>query len=206
MTTLAESTSNVLVPPLRFRALQPNLYRGSYPRPINYRYLKRLQLKYIISLTPDPITPETDNDLYEFAKANNITLIHIECGKEGGKKKKRGVPLGYKSVVKALEMMIDTDYAPMYLHCLNGGQVTSLIVACLRKLSFWSSVSIYNEFLTFTSSINLHDRTFIENFIGEINIPKNQASWMWTGLSKDVIGNHPTLKFISSHDKYENLT
>lgn len=205
---LMMSTRSVepLVPPLRFSALQPHLYRGSYPRQINYRFLKRLRLKYIVSLTPEPITPETDGALYEFAKQNNIQLVHIECGKEGGKRKKRGVPIGYSAVVKALELMINVDYSPLYVHCLNGGQVSSLTIACLRKLSFWSSVSIFNEFLVYTNSINLHDRAFIENFIAEINVPKNKVQWIWTGLSKDIIGSHPTLKFINTNDrKYSNV-
>lgn len=85
-----------LVPPLRFSALQPGLFRGSYPRAINFRFLKRLQLKTIVSLTPDPITPETDEALYQFAQEEGITLIHIECSKEGGgKRKKRDVPIDY---------------------------------------------------------------------------------------------------------------
>lgn len=196
-----------LVPPLRFSALQPNLYRGSYPREINYRFLKRLRLKYIVSLTPDPITPENDKLLCEFAQENNIQLVHIESGKEGGKRKKRGVPIGYSAVVKALELMINVDYSPLYVHCLNGGQVSSLTIACLRKLSFWSSVSIFNEFLANTNSINLHDRAFIENFIAEIEVPENKVQWIWTGLSKDIIGSHPTLKFITTNDrKYSNVT
>ncbi|CCH45133.1 putative tyrosine-protein phosphatase [Wickerhamomyces ciferrii] len=190
-----------LVPPLRFAALQPRLYRGSYPRQINYRFLKRLGLKYIVSLTPDPITPENDKEFYEFAQENNIQLVHIECGKEGGKRKKRGVPIGYSAVVKALELMINVDYSPLYVHCLNGGQVSSLAIACLRKLSFWSSVTIFNEFLVYTNSINLHDRTFIENFIAEINVPEHKVNWIWTGLSKDIIGSHPTLKFVNTNDK-----
>ncbi|KAH3687012.1 hypothetical protein WICPIJ_002006 [Wickerhamomyces pijperi] len=191
-----------LVPPLRFSALQPNLYRGSYPRPVNYRYLKRLRLKYILSLTPEPITLETDAELFQFCQKNNIRLIHIECGKEGsGKKKKRGVPIEYNTVIKTLELMINMDFSPMYIHCLNGGQVSSLVIACLRKLSFWSSVSIFNEFLVYSNSINIHDRSFIENFIAEITVPLNKAPWIWRGLSKDVVGNHPTLKFVDINDR-----
>ncbi|KAH3663434.1 hypothetical protein WICMUC_005960 [Wickerhamomyces mucosus] len=196
-----------LVPPLRFATLQPNLYRGSYPRSINYRFLKRLNLKFIVSLTPEPITSETDPSLYKFAQEQNIKLIHIECGQEGsGKRKKRGVPIEYSTVVKVLELMIDLDYSPSYVHCLNGGQVSSLVIACLRKLSFWSSVSIFNEFLIYTNSINVKDRTFIEEFIAEINVPKNKVPWIWKGLSKDVVGNHPTLKFIDINDRrYRDL-
>lgn len=149
---------------------------------------------------------ETDPNLFQFCQKNGISLLHIECGKEGsGKKKKRGVPIEYNAVIKTLELMINIDYVPLYIHCLNGGQVSSLIVACLRKLSFWSSVSIFNEFLVYTNSINIHDKAFIENFVAEINVPQNKVPWIWKGLSKDVVGNHPTLKFIDINDRrYRN--
>lgn len=202
-----DTHSNLLVPPLRFSQIQPNLYRGSYPRPINFRFLKRLELNTIVSLTPEPITAQSDPELYQFVLDNDIELIHIECAPEGGgKRKKREVPIDYSVVVKALELMIDTNHSPLYIHCLNGSQISSLVIACLRKLSFWSSVSIFNEYLVYTNSINLHDRTFVENFRAEINVPKDKVPWIWSGLSKDVVGNHPTLTFLNTNDrKYSDV-
>jgi tyrosine-protein phosphatase OCA6 len=158
-------------------------------------------------LTPEPITEETDPLFSKFVRQNGIEVIHIECAKEGGgKRKKREVPIDYSIVVRALELMIDLDHSPLYIHCLNGGQVSSLVVACFRKLSFWSSVSIFSEFLVYTNSINLHDRTFVENFRAEITVPKNKVTWIWRGLSKDIVGNHPTLTFVHTHDrKYSDV-
>lgn len=203
----ADPQAELLVPPLRFTQLQPTLYRGAYPREINFRFLKRLQLKTIVALTPDPITEETDPHYCKFIKDNNITVVHIECAPEGGgKRKKREAPMDYAVVVRALELMIDLDTAPLYIHCLNGGQVSSLVIACLRKLSFWSSVSIFSEFLVYTNTINLHDRTFVENFRAEINVPTNTVPWIWSGLSKDVVGSHPTLTFVHKHErKYSDV-
>ncbi|KAK6454776.1 tyrosine phosphatase family-domain-containing protein [Scheffersomyces xylosifermentans] len=181
-------------PPLRFNTVQKNLYRGAYPREVNLTFLKTLQLKTIISLTPNPITHESDPILYEFAQENNITLIHVECA-QSGKGKKRGVPMGYSNVLNALNFMIHNEYTPVYVHCLNGGQVTSLLIACLRKLQFWSSISIFNEFINFTTNITVNDRSFVEGFKGEINInTEDKADWLWVGMSKGVIGNHPRIR------------
>lgn len=187
-------SADPLVPPLRFNIVQPHLYRGGYPRKANFPFLDTLNLTTIISLTPDPITQETDPQLYEFAKEKNITLIHIECA-QSGKGKKRGVPMGYTTVLEALKFMIHKQFAPVYLHCLNGGQVTSLVIACLRKLQFWSSIAIFNEFINFTTNITVNDRTFVDGFRGEISIlPNDKADWLWVGLSKGVVGNHPKIR------------
>lgn len=183
-----------LVPPLRFNTVQPSLYRGGYPRHINFPFLDSLKLKTIISLTPEPITAETDFNLYEFARQRNIQLVHLECA-QSGKGKKRGVPMGYTTVLDALDYMVYKEYGPIYLHCLNGGQVTSLVIACLRKFQFWSSIAIFNEFINFTTNITLNDRSFVDGFKGEIDIqPTGKVDWLWVGLSKNVAGKHQSIK------------
>lgn len=185
-----------LVPPLKFNTVQPNLFRGAYPREINFPFLQTLQLKTIVSLTPDSINSESDPKLYEFAKSNNIKLIHLECA-QSGKGKKRGVPTGYSAILDALNILINKDLAPLYIHCLNGGQVTSLVIACLRKLQFWSSITIFNEFINFTANITVNDRSFVEGFKGEISIsPNKKVNWLWVGMSKGVVGNHPKIRVI----------
>lgn len=187
-----------LVPPLKFNTVQPNLYRGAYPREINFPFLQTLQLKTIISLTPDPITFETDPKLFQFIKTNNIQVHHLESA-QSGKGKKRGVPIGYSTILEALNFMIHVELAPVYIHCLNGCQVTSLVVACLRKLQFWTSITIFNEFINFTTNITVNDRNFVEGFKGDISVnPETKADWLWVGLSKGVVENHPKIRVTES--------
>lgn len=182
------------VPPLRFNTVQPHLHRGGYPRQINFPFLLSLNLKTIISLTPEPINRETDKALFEFAEQRNIKLIHLECARSG-KGKKRGVPMGYTTVLEALDYMIHQENAPIYVHCLNGGQVTSLLIACLRKLQFWSSIAIFNEFINFTTSITLNDRSFVYGFRGEIGVRSDsKCEWLWEGLSKGIVKSHPNIR------------
>lgn len=189
-----------LVPPLRFNTVQKNLYRGAYPREINFMFLKTLKLKTIISLTPHPINSENDPKLYHFAIKNNINLIHIDCA-QSGKGKKRGVPLGYTTIVEVMKYVIHNEYTPVYIHCLNGGQVTSLVIACLRKLQFWSSISIFNEFINFTTNITVNDRNFVEGFKGEINVePNDKADWLWAGMSKGIVSSHPRIRITQENE------
>lgn len=186
--------TDYLVPPLRFSTVEPHLYRGSYPRKTNFAFIKLLQIKTIVSLTPNPITAETDPLLYKFAHDNGIELVHLECAPLG-KGKKRGVPLDYSTIFAALTYIIHTKYSPVYVHCINGGQVTSLLVACLRKLQFWSSITIFNEFINFAASITVQDRKFVDGFSGEINVDEtDKVAWLWLGMSKGVVERHPQVK------------
>lgn len=186
---------NVLVPPLRFGCIQENLYRGGYPRKVNFPFLESLNLKTIISLTPEPIDSTTDVNLDAFAKEHSIRLVHIECA-QSGKGKKRGVPMGYTAVLTALDLVIHNKHAPVYIHCLNGGQVTSLIVACLRKVQFWSSIAIFNEFINYTTSITINDRSFVDGFEGEIEVDEDdRVCWLWQGLGRGIASSHPSIKF-----------
>lgn len=185
---------NPITPPLKFSMIERNLYRGAYPREVNFPFLETLHLKTIVSLTPKPITEESDPRLYNFAKENNIRLVHLEC-ECLGKGKKRGVPVKYRTVLETLNYMIYSKHLPVFIHCLNGGQVISLVVACLRKLQFWSSITIFNEFINFTSNITINDRNFVEGFKGEININfDDKSDWLWVGMNKKVIGNHPKIR------------
>jgi len=189
---------NDFVPPLRFNTVEPNLYRGAYPREVSFPFLRTLQLRTIISLTPNPITQESDSKLYNFAKSNGIALVHLECA-QAGKGKKRGVPMDYPTLVMALNYMVHNVNSPVYIHCYNGGQVTSLVVACLRKLQLWNSISIFNEFINFTTNITVNDRNFVEGFNGEVDInPRDKPDWLWMGISKEQIEDLPRIKVNST--------
>lgn len=137
-----------------------------------------------------------DEWLIKFAKEQSINLVHIPSAPPSNKsKKKRGVPLEYEVVRQACQYMIDQDFAPMYVHCMNGSQVTCLLVACLRKLSFWSMAAISDEFLRYCD-MEPADANFVEGFSAEIEVPQHTVPWIWQGLSKTgVVKHHPTLKF-----------
>ncbi|KAI8979201.1 protein-tyrosine phosphatase, partial [Mycotypha africana] len=127
-----------LIPPFRFTLVEENLYRGGYPKPRNERFLKRLRLKTILSLIPDKLTPE----IQEFCEENNINIFHLTVDKM----KEDNIPLTYNKTLLALQIMIDPNNLPLYVHCLDGADVTGLVVACLRKLQMWGVSSAMEEF------------------------------------------------------------
>ncbi|KAK9388115.1 tyrosine phosphatase family-domain-containing protein [Lipomyces mesembrius] len=176
----------LLVTPLRYGTVQPKLYRGLYPRKINLPFLRRLKLKTILSLTPEPL----EDEIQKFCNDEGIKMTHLKTSKSG----KKGLPITYKEVTQAIEIIISQQHAPLYVHCLNGSQATSLVIACLRKLSFWRTSSIFSEFMYY-SEVSAADHKFVEEYKAEIQLPQDTVPWIWMGLSrKGIVENHPTVK------------
>lgn len=69
-----------LIPPMRFNHVSTGITRGAYPTLRNFRFLSRLQLKTIISLTPEPPTA----DLVLLAEMASIKLVHLPVGRMTG--------------------------------------------------------------------------------------------------------------------------
>lgn len=63
-----------IFPPLRFGKISSVIYRGAYPNLQNFRFLQRLNLKIMISMTPEVPNP----DLMKFAESHNIEIIHYQ--------------------------------------------------------------------------------------------------------------------------------
>lgn len=140
-----------LIPPYRFAAVEEGLYRGAYPSAKNFRFLLRLQLRTIVSLIPQTPKPE----LAEFCAANGINLVHMRV--DVFKEKIPISPAGVAQVlqVRALaarrarpplnahllgpQLLIDVTKQPLLVHCMNGAEVTGIVIMCLRKLQNYSS-------------------------------------------------------------------
>lgn len=132
----------ILVPPLRFGQVDPGVYRGAYPQEINVPFLKKRKLKTIISLTPDPLTDSADANVIEFIEHEQIKLIHIPTGSKKFKSLPRTI---YSNALEAIENT--RDLGPVYVHCLNGLEVTGILVAFYRKQKGWSQRSVIAELI-----------------------------------------------------------
>lgn len=85
--------------------------------------------------------------------------------------------------------MLDSAYSPLYVHCLNGSEITGLAMTSLRKVQCWATPSIISERMRYSESHHSFDR-FLEEFSGEVVIPKEPVDWLWQGL-KDEDGLPP---------------
>jgi tyrosine-protein phosphatase OCA6 len=127
-----------LIPPFRFSTVQEGLYRGSYPTLKNFRFLKRLQLKTIVSVVPEPPT----SDLAEFCAGEKILNYHFYAEKFTSD----NVTVSPATVGQIIQLLVRQENLPLYLHCLDGANVTGIIIMVLRKLQNWTKVATVSEF------------------------------------------------------------
>jgi len=175
-----------LIPPLPYGHVEDNVYRGSYPKLRNLRFLKRLKLKTIVSLTPDPVEYE---QFKAFCKEQNIENIHIRV-----EKPKDSLPLTYAKVAQIIQIILDTNKLPIFVHCLDGSVITGVIFMCLRKLQLWDNNIIHIEYRRYTRDDDISSEAieFLEKYNGEIVIPEKIPHWLWNG--QIPFKKHPTMK------------
>ncbi|KAI7829943.1 tyrosine phosphatase family-domain-containing protein [Kickxella alabastrina] len=187
-----------LIPPYRFERVQNQLYRGGYPKPRNFRFLRRQRLKTIVSLIPG----DQDTLLSEFCSGLGITRIIIPVDSPN-----ENVTVTDTIVSQCLELVTDPTKSPLYLHCLDGSNVTGVIIMCLRKLQLWRIASYQNEYLRFEQDGEIipEESEFVETYRGTgLVLPNPFVSWLWPGRNSADInmlpfsqgGVHPVVSLV----------
>lgn len=131
--------TDVVIPPFRFASVENDIFRGAYPTLRNFRYLSRLRLRMVLSLTPEPPIA----DLAKFCQIEGIQLVHIQAEKSTAEV----APFTLSAAARALTLLLADENRPAYLHCLDGGNVTGCLVLLLRKLQLWAPAAQHSEFL-----------------------------------------------------------
>ncbi|KAG1469569.1 hypothetical protein G6F56_003184 [Rhizopus delemar] len=136
-------------------------------------------------------------EMQQFCTENDVQMIHLKVDKM----KEDNIPLTYNKTLMALQFIIDPTNHPIYIHCLDGADVTGLVIACLRKLQMWNNTSAMNEFSRnlHTNVISSEEFEFIENFKNfEVTIPMTLPLWLWGGQVKFRKHSSLRLKFLNS--------
>jgi tyrosine-protein phosphatase OCA6 len=169
-------------PPFRFAMVESNLYRGAYPKPRNVLFLKKLKLKQILSLTPEPL-PSPLQDLFQ---SDKIACLHFKVDKP-----KESIPLSFPKVLQILQILTDPHQLPLFIHCLDGTLVTSLIIMSLRKLQGWNGLSYKAEACRFLREgvLSSEESEFMDKFTGELELPLLLPNWL------HLPSKHPFFKF-----------
>lgn len=175
---------SALIPPFRFNIVELLVYRGSYPTLKNFRFLKRLKLKTIVSITPE----SPSSDVLEFCQEEGITHYQFLAEKYSSD----NVTVSPAIASQIVHILIDQSKFPIYIHCLDGSNVTGIVIMILRKLQNWTKVATISEFCRFTRdhSIEKNESEYLATFCEEIVVPSKIPGWLWGG---HCIHKHPTL-------------
>eukprot|EP00808_Paulinella_micropora_P001291 g70938.t1 len=179
--------------PFRYARVESQLHRGAYPTLKNFRFLRRLALKTILSLTPE----EPTQDLVRFCELERINTVHVCLNpKIVGKK---GVTA--EVLQQVMQVLLDADNYPVYMHCLDGGRVTGTFVMCVRKLQHWALPAAKLEFLRFLFSgvgagIDSRGAEAACAEFATLSLPAGTALPAWLGSFGPLLlqDQHPTIR------------
>lgn len=168
--------------------------RGAHPSLKNFCFMRRLRLRTLISLMPEP--PSSDID--QFCSAENISLKYHRVDKyDEGDVLSMSAPL----VASLLTVLIDPANHPVFVHCRDGGHNTGLLVMCLRRLQYWTTAFIHDEHRRYTKGNEIHyqEEQFVEGFSGPVVVPAMVPKWLWGGCR---IAAHPLIQI--QHVTYDS--
>ena len=172
------------IPPFRFSYVEKDIFRGAYPVSLNFNFLKTLHLKTIISLIPNAV----DDDLKNFCQVEGITNHYYSVPKFASQ-----VIITATTITEIVHIMCNNDNLPLYVHCLDGGHTTGLIIMCLRKLQMWSARSMLSEFNMFINDPESCEEEFVNNYKATFELSSNRPKWLQHLSGKKT---HPTLRVI----------
>ncbi|KAJ2823062.1 tyrosine-protein phosphatase siw14 [Coemansia erecta] len=163
-----------LTPPENFAMVCPYIYRSGMPKKRHYAFLKKLQLRSILTL----ILEEYPVQNQKFLESNGIRLFQF--GVAGNKEPFADIPEDI--MCEALRVLMDRRNHPVLIHCNKGKHRTGCLVGCLRKLQEWSNTSIFDEYRRYSAPKSRSmDQQFIELFdvrpvLDQID-PENVPDW-----------------------------
>ncbi|CAK9327828.1 unnamed protein product [Citrullus colocynthis] len=169
----------LLLPPPNFSMVEDGIFRSGFPQPLNFPFLRTLNLRSIIYLCPEPYPEEN----LEFLKANNIKLFQFKI--EG--KKEPFVSIPEDAILEALKILIDVRNHPILIHCKRGKHRTGSLVGCLRKFQNWCLSSVFEEYQRFAGmKSRVTDLQFIEKFdIGSLRQCVYSIIYQYQGYSSN---------------------
>jgi tyrosine-protein phosphatase SIW14 len=146
-----------ILAPENFALVEKGIYRSAFPRSKNHTFLKRLQLRSVVSLVPE----DYPTGLAAFYESNGIKLLAF--GVDGNKWPFKEIDHDLMSTI--LLTILDERNRPLLIHCNKGKHRTGSVVGCLRKLRQWSLSSIFAEYIFFASpKFRWEDQIFIETY------------------------------------------
>eukprot|EP00164_Ancoracysta_twista_P012775 GFYU01020151.1.p1 GENE.GFYU01020151.1~~GFYU01020151.1.p1 ORF type:complete len:289 (-),score=34.44 GFYU01020151.1:43-909(-) len=163
-----------LIPPFHYAMVEEGLYRGAYPSMKNFRFLKRLKLRSLVSLTPEHAT----RDLKAFCDDEGIKIFHFYV-----ERYQDNVTITPVKMMQILQNLIDSKNHPLYVHCLDGANITGLVIMCLRKLQNWNVPVIVSELCRYLrdSEVSGEEQQFLYDLRGELELPLETPRWLWGG-------------------------
>jgi len=182
--------------PAAFGIVENGVYRSNTLYPINFTFIKRLNLKTVVQLSPEvPF-----KIVSAFFDENNIKFVRpffspppsmaakywilcfvvfwkIHLGLKAWRTDATWKPMTEELIKEALEIILDVTTHPVLILCTSGVHQTGTLVGCLRKLQYWNITSILQEFRSYGNTRFVNEQ-FVELFDTDlVTLPQNLPDW-----------------------------
>jgi tyrosine-protein phosphatase SIW14 len=179
-----------LTAPSNYGAVLPGcVYRSSYPKEENYDFIKEVGIKTILTLVPEPLSPEYQG----FMKEAGIQHFHVHV-----KANKGEVRVESCEMSRALRLIMDRTNHPILVHCNKGKHRTGCTIACFRRILGVDAETVREEYHNYAGAkARFLDEVFFENF--DLNL----VMWIarkegWVAPAIDVAPPTPPASVSSS--------
>ncbi|GAA5924186.1 protein-tyrosine phosphatase Siw14 family protein [Sporobolomyces koalae] len=153
-----EDDDGLVYPPDNFAIVAPGIFRSSFPKRKNFRFLQSLKLKSVLTLVED-----YPQDNLDFLEREGIQLFQFPI--PGNKEPFVHIP--DDKIVAAMAVLLDKRNHPLLIHCNKGKHRTGCLVGVLRRLQTWSLTAIFDEYRRYSYPKSRQmDLQFIEAFKG----------------------------------------
>lgn len=172
-------SNKVVVPPINFACVEQGLFRCGQPAPINFPFLRELNLKTIVWLAVE----DPSDAFFAFADDHDIDVHHLGIVTEGSNPWDQ---LTESSIVTALNIIMRKQAYPLMVCCGMGRHRSGTVIGCLRRLQGWNLASISEEYRRFAGArggrvlIELHIEAFDTQTV-DIDLD-NVPSWFQSGI------------------------
>jgi tyrosine-protein phosphatase SIW14 len=174
----------MLIPPSNYGAVIPgSVYRSSYPDATNHEFIKDLKIKSILTLVPQPISPEYQS----FMDSSGIQHFQVHINANKG-----AVLVDSCAMSRALRLLMDRSNHPILVHCNKGKHRTGCTIALFRRILGLDMDAVRDEYHTYAGKkARFLDEVLFENF--DLNL----VMWMarkeqWAGaLASEVAPPSP---------------
>jgi len=166
-----------LVPPDNFALVFPGVYRSSFPKRKNFDFLRKLNLKTVLTLVLEDY-PEANQ---KFINENGIEFLRF--GVSGNKEP--FADIDESTIRAAVEALLDKRKHPILIHCNKGKHRTGCLVGCLRKVCGWALIATLDEYIRFAGNKPRYmDQQFIEFFdVSLVKLPTDEHLPPWAKFS-----------------------
>ncbi|KAH8553293.1 tyrosine phosphatase family-domain-containing protein [Umbelopsis sp. PMI_123] len=166
----------LLTPPEHFGIVEKGLYRSEMFQQSHFTFIKQLNLRTVVVLSPE----QPNRHTLSFLEECGTKLVHLGLATWKPTQPSTWRPVSEELIKEGLEMTLDAEAQPLLVMCTSGIHETGIMIGCFRKLQNWNFSSIVNEYRSFAGTKSRHvNEQFIELFdLDLVTLPPNLPGWL----------------------------